>query len=34
LEQERIQPSGGRLDLLLQDTHTKRRFEVEQTRNS
>jgi len=29
LQQERIQPSGGRLDLLLQDAETKRRYEVE-----
>jgi hypothetical protein len=29
LQQERIQPTGGRLDLLLQDRETKRRFEVE-----
>src|SRR4051812_48232680 len=28
LQQERIQPSGGRLDLLFQDTE-KRRYEVE-----
>jgi hypothetical protein len=28
LQQERIQPSGGRLDLLLQDPNTKRRYEV------
>lgn len=29
LHEERIQPSGGRLDLLLQDPETKRRYEVE-----
>jgi hypothetical protein len=29
LQAERIQPSGGRLDLLLQDRETKRRYEVE-----
>lgn len=29
LQQERIQPSGGRLDLLLQDMETKQRYEVE-----
>ncbi|HVA16762.1 MAG TPA: hypothetical protein VMV59_03505 [Candidatus Dormibacteraeota bacterium] len=29
LQEERIQPSGGRLDLLLQDADTKRRYEVE-----
>jgi predicted transport protein len=29
LQQERIQPSGGRLDLLLQDPDTKRRYEAE-----
>ena len=29
LQQERIQPSGGRLDLLLQDADTKRRYEAE-----
>jgi hypothetical protein len=29
LQQERIQPSGGRLDLLFQDADTKRRYEVE-----
>jgi hypothetical protein len=29
LQEERIQPSGGRLDLLLQDAETKRRYEVE-----
>ena len=29
LQQERTQPSGGRLDLLLQDADTKRRYEVE-----
>ncbi|HEV2562168.1 MAG TPA: hypothetical protein VGT78_08485 [Rhizomicrobium sp.] len=28
-DQERIQPRAGRLDLLLQDTETKRRYEVE-----
>ncbi|MBF9060747.1 hypothetical protein HKCCSP123_16320 [Rhodobacterales bacterium HKCCSP123] len=28
-DQERIQPRAGRLDLLLQDTDTKRRYEVE-----
>jgi hypothetical protein len=28
-DQERTQPKGGRLDLLLQDQETKRRFEVE-----
>lgn len=28
-DQERIQPRAGRLDLLLQDRETKRRFEVE-----
>ena len=28
-DSERRQPSGGRLDLLLQDVDTKRRFEVE-----
>jgi hypothetical protein len=29
LQKERVQPSGGRLDLLLQDTETKQRYEVE-----
>jgi hypothetical protein len=29
LHEERVQPSGGRLDLLLQDPETKRRYEVE-----
>jgi hypothetical protein len=29
LQQERIQPTRGRLDLLLQDPDTKRRYEVE-----
>ena len=29
LQQERIQPTGGRLDLLLQDADTRRRYEVE-----
>jgi hypothetical protein len=29
LQQERIQPSGGKLDLLFQDADTKRRYEVE-----
>jgi hypothetical protein len=29
LQQERIQPSGGRLDLLFQDADTKRRYEAE-----
>lgn len=29
LQEERIQPSGGRLDLLLQDADTKRRYEAE-----
>ena len=29
LQQERIQPTGGRLDLLFQDAETKRRYEVE-----
>src|SRR5437870_13536222 len=29
LQQERIQPSGGRLDLLFQDADSKRRYEVE-----
>ena len=29
LQQERLQPSGGRLDLLFQDADTKRRYEVE-----
>lgn len=29
LQEERLQPSGGRLDLLLQDAETKRRYEVE-----
>ncbi len=28
-DQERIQPRAGRLDLLLQDSDTKRRYEVE-----
>jgi hypothetical protein len=28
-DRERIQPRAGRLDLLLQDTETKRRYEVE-----
>jgi hypothetical protein len=28
-DKERIQPRAGRLDLLLQDTDTKRRYEVE-----
>jgi hypothetical protein len=28
-DKERIQPRAGRLDLLLQDVETKRRFEVE-----
>ena len=28
-DQERIQPRAGRLDLLLQDMDTKRRYEVE-----
>jgi hypothetical protein len=28
LQPERIQPSGGRLDLLLQDPDTKRRYET------
>ena len=28
-DQERIQPRAGRLDLLLQDVETKRRYEVE-----
>lgn len=28
-DQERVQPRAGRLDLLLQDTETKRRYEVE-----
>ena len=28
-DQERIQPKAGRLDLLLQDAETKRRYEVE-----
>lgn len=28
-DQERIQPQAGRLDLLLQDPDTKRRYEVE-----
>lgn len=28
-DKERIQPRAGRLDLLLQDTESKRRFEVE-----
>ncbi|GAA5266627.1 hypothetical protein ACOSOMT5_P3056 [Acidiphilium sp. MT5] len=28
-DQERIQPRAGRLDLLLQDRETKRRYEVE-----
>ena len=28
-QKERIQPRGGRLDLLLQDSETKRRYEVE-----
>ena len=28
-DQERVQPRAGRLDLLLQDRETKRRFEVE-----
>jgi hypothetical protein len=29
LRQELIQPRAGRLDLLLQHPHTKRRYEVE-----
>ena len=29
LQQERIQPGGGRLDLLFQDVETKRRYEIE-----
>jgi hypothetical protein len=29
LQQERVQPTGGRLDLLLQDAGTRRRYEVE-----
>src|SRR6266481_4671538 len=28
-DRERVQPRGGRLDLLLQDADTKRRYEVE-----
>jgi hypothetical protein len=28
-DKERIQPSAGRLDLLLQDPETKRRYEIE-----
>jgi hypothetical protein len=28
-DSERIQPSGGRLDLLLQDLESNRRYEVE-----
>ena len=28
-DKERIQPRAGRLDLLLQDVETKRRYEVE-----
>ena len=28
-DQERVQPRAGRLDLLLQDPETKRRYEVE-----
>jgi hypothetical protein len=28
-DRERVHPRAGRLDLLLQDTETKRRFEVE-----
>ena len=28
-DREKVQPRGGRLDLLLQDTETKRRYEVE-----
>ena len=28
-DRERIQPRAGRLDLLLQDSETKRRYEVE-----
>src|SRR6476620_886389 len=28
-DQERLQPRAGRLDLLLQDPETKRRYEVE-----
>ena len=28
-DQERMQPRAGRLDLLLQDPETKRRYEVE-----
>jgi hypothetical protein len=28
-DKERIQPRAGRLDLLLQDMDTKRRYEVE-----
>jgi hypothetical protein len=28
-DKERIQPRAGRLDLLLQDLETKRRYEVE-----
>jgi hypothetical protein len=28
-DRERIQPRAGRLDLLLQDPETKRRYEVE-----
>jgi len=28
-DQERLQPKAGRLDLLLQDSDTSRRFEVE-----
>jgi hypothetical protein len=29
ISEERIQPSGGRLDLLLRDPETRRRFEIE-----
>ena len=28
-DRERVQPRAGRLDLLLQDPETKRRYEVE-----
>jgi hypothetical protein len=28
-DREKVQPRGGRLDLLLQDPETKRRYEVE-----
>jgi hypothetical protein len=28
-QKERVQPRGGRLDLLLQDPDTKRRYEIE-----